>query len=267
MIKVTRSKIYHTINENLCFIESFPVTLQPIHVCDCTQCINTQPVEKPIHTQQYFTYEKSTPKYNIKASLLDLRLVFTWHTPNTNLQKEIYAIPENTGWFDSNKNPNSHAYFTLNNNSIRFEITLPGYQLVDCFMGNIYFGNNIDISKLMNGHSQSKIIQLDKIDPDSIWCHSCSLGNESMKTFNNDNEETQWWNLKNDLLILKEWVDLFEFDKRPVEELQKHLSTISEIPNIIENQILFLTHIIENLTQTELFRCGDYTNNLSSEVS
>jgi hypothetical protein len=131
--------------------ETSPIEAHIHHFeCGCTTNAKTRPLGEPKSVQQTVT---------VSAGDAALSLGTGWLTF------------KKAGWED-------HKYFMFNpsERSMKIEIMLPGYGLVDCFFAHLYYGSSVDTSMLMNGHSPTRLDLSDVAG--KHWLHACCLGKE-----------------------------------------------------------------------------------------
>jgi hypothetical protein len=68
----------------------------------------------------------------------------------------------------------------------KIEVASPGFGLIGYVMLDLFLGNHVDISRLYNGHSPSRIVDLSKIAPDQVWIYT----DEMMRTLGDAEEIT-----------------------------------------------------------------------------
>lgn len=66
-----------------------------------------------------------------------------------------------------------HAYviFDGQQEKAKIEVGSPGFGLIGYVMLDLFLGNRVDISRLYNGHSPSRVVDLSKIAPDQVWIY------------------------------------------------------------------------------------------------
>jgi hypothetical protein len=79
-----------------------------------------------------------------------------------------------------------HAYviFDGQQEKAKIEVASPGFGLIGYVMLDLFLGNRVDISRLYNGHSPSRVVDLSKIAPDQAWVYT----NEMMQTLGDAEE-------------------------------------------------------------------------------
>jgi len=81
-----------------------------------------------------------------------------------------------------------HAYviFDRQQEKAKIEVGSPGFGLIGYVMLDLFLGNRVDISRLYNGHSPSRVVDLSKIAPDQAWIYT----HEMMRTLGDAEEIT-----------------------------------------------------------------------------
>jgi hypothetical protein len=151
---------------------------------------------------------------------------------------------------------NPHAYFWQNPYQLKVEISKKGcsFDNVECFLGDLFFGNKVDISTLMNGHSHSKVVDLSSIDSKDLWVHRCTWGIEAMKILPQDEEFKNWWKFYNDSEELNKKIEPYLSLDFSVDKIRNIVEKDSLILTSIEKKFKFLDSIITNISETNLFK-------------
>jgi len=255
-MEVRRNLFFDTSKGTLRFSENSPEVKECEHqVCNCTKAVTERPEGEPNQKQQYVTFKDKDEYYNFEVILDGEGCKFT-------LRWDGVTWDEDHKW-----KSNNHAYYWFNNNGmIQIEITKKGYGNTGCFFGHMYLGNKIDISRLFNGHSKSKIVKLEEIAPDEIWMHDCMFGGEVMISLPSCDESRMWR-------------QVYEVQKRISEAARTYsddfVSDVEKIREWAEGDDLMLmdvkylckwfSWVTHNLAETEMFRCGDYCYKNSRE--
>lgn len=236
LVKVERNLFFKVQGGgSLRFVEHAPASAfaeDEHHDCGCTTTVRARPAGTPSQVQQEFYIEDEN------ASLRLIGLDGPWLT---------------FGKFGSD---DEHAYFMFNKNerSVRVEITLPDYGLTDCFFAHLYLGNAIDISRFMNGHSPSRIVDLSKIDAQQLWAHGCSFGSEAMRFFSDAAEIEKWREVLHCATEIGQRVGAYNLDRSStVEALRARLEADNEILDHAAKLKALLTPIVD-IKSTEMFR-------------
>jgi len=148
-----------------------------------------------------------------------------------------------------------HAYFWQAPNRFNIEITKKGcsFDGIDCFMSKLFFGNKVDISELMNGHSPSKIIKLEVLDPKDLWVHECSWGHESMRVLPQDRETELWWGLYKAGEELRRKVDPYLSPEFSVDDIKKMAESDRDLLTMTGEAFDSIRFILDNLPNTSLY--------------
>jgi hypothetical protein len=91
-----------------------------------------------------------------------------------------------------------HVYLFIHENRLRFEYYIPDYGIVDYMFVNVFRGNAVDRSTLMNGHSPPKIDTTVPTDH-QLWSYVCFFGKEQF-TLLSDDKLQQTIDLGNEML-------------------------------------------------------------------
>lgn len=221
--------------------------------CNCTKTVTSRPSAPAHQVQQIISLEGEHQKYQVDIRFDSRRegpwITFRWPGPKD-------------GWVDRAEPDRTHAYFIMDvngkKNSLSVEIVLPGYGRTDCFFGHLYFGNQVDVSTLMNGHAPSNIIDLSKIRPNQVWAHECRSGKEAM-TFLREGGETEGWRtLKLTATDQLHAMRPYQEDLHSsVDEIREGVQANEKILTAADIMKVWLAHIVTNLKDTELFRSAD----------
>lgn len=255
MIQVSRYYFYDSPTGTLSFEESSPEKpkCEEHHVCNCTRTVNQKPKTIPASIQQGIIFETKFNKCNLEVDLSNKGCKFTFRWPDT--------LKDPDGFTQRN-----HAYFWFDdNNHIQIERSLKGYGNVSCFFANLYFGNNIDISRFMNGHSPSRVVDLSKIDKDAIWCHECGYGGcEVYAELQKD--WLSWWQIYNleqgSRKRIKPYCNNFEMS---VSDIRAAVSADDKLLADVDDLSYYFFDVANKLQESELFRVGDYCRKKASE--
>lgn len=221
--------------------------------CNCTKSVILRPPTEPRQVQQVISLDEEFNGYRMEFQLCTayeegVWCAFRWKGPLE-------------GWVDKVEPDRTHAYFISNVNGVKnhlsIEVVLPGYGPTDCFFGHLYFGNDVDISKLANGHYPSQMVDLSAIGPEQIWAHDCSWGVEGMAVFRECAETDGWKAVKRDMDEITRRIRPYHGNvTSDVHELRQKVEGDAELLLIAERTKTWLANIVTNLRDTELFRCG-----------
>lgn len=79
-----------------------------------------------------------------------------------------------------------HVYLMVYKNRLGFEYYIPGYGCVNYMFASIFRGNDIERSRLFNGHSPPRI-DTTVADERQLWTYACSFGREKFELLADDN--------------------------------------------------------------------------------
>jgi hypothetical protein len=234
-IKVVRHSFFDVEGGgNLRFTERSPA--EDIHMgeCNCTKNVHVRPSGTPASVQQEFITVDGD---------MSFRLSRLWMT---------------FGEFGGD----NHAYFHFHKDEPSVEIEavpVPGYGLTECFFGHVYLGNQIDISKLMNGGWPSRIVDLSKIGPLDLWLHDCSMGREAMRFMSESDEACMWREALGLAAEIKSFADnkyIGDHDSS-VEALRATIEADCALIGRVTALQRLLAPIAKDLKNTETFSIGD----------
>ena len=232
--------------ENLRFSESSPKKECRDHrICNCTRNVAVKPESIP---SQISTSCKIRKTYASR----DIECAFSSRFPFVQdyIQFNFTARWEEEGLEDA------HAYFWQSLDHFKVEVSKKGcsFEDIECFLGGLFFGNKVDVSNLMNGHSPSRIVDLSSIDANDLWVHYCHWGNEAMKILPRDEEADSWWKLYRDSVELNKRVEPFLSLDFSVDEIRDTIEKDSILLASIERIFQFLDSMITNISETNLFK-------------
>ncbi len=249
MIEITRNLYYYTKEGTLRFRESSPLKEECDHqVCNCTKAVTERPAGEPNQKQQYVEFLSKDNDYNYEVGLAGTGCSFTLRWPGEVWDKDHK-------WCSKN-----HAYYWFHGkDALQVEIIKEGYGRTNCFFGKIYKGNCVDISKMFNGHSNSRIVDLTVKRPDEVWAHYCGCGQEAQCSFR-ETDETQGWR---QAYSIQENLSLRArtYDQDFVSDVEKiRVAVENDKPLLAGAEYLcrWFSWVTRNLDQTEMFRCADY---------
>lgn len=213
-------------------------------LCNCTKNVCVRPDGEPEQVNQSLVIEQQMGDRRLSLEIYGGKIHINFYWPDAEAREK-----------------KAHAYFWHHPNPNRFQIEIikPGYGGTGCFFGSLCFGNDIDISRLMNGHAPSRIIDLAKIGDDEVWAHECSWGTEAMATFDPTNAETGFWmELHKDCSQLEaRLADKVADVSTPVDELRAVFEEDRELLDFAQARSSQLSDILDRLDDTVLFKCCD----------
>jgi len=236
-IKVEKVKFYKGENKHIRFIESTEENSCKDHFdCGCTETVKEKPITRLLSTSNIITAFINFGKYQIEFGF-DGCWTIRWE--------------------------DKHAYFWVSDtdnmyssNSIYIEIYKEGWNSVDYFFSRVFHGPHHRIDTLMNGHSPSRVINLNDISNEDLWIHECNWGKEHWLKFSDiDNRErSKWIEFLKITKILKNCISKFRPESEySVSEIKEILENEKGLSDILNKMTEFLISIVENLEETELF--------------
>jgi hypothetical protein len=157
--------------------EASPLTThQHDFECGCTEHVQQRPAGVPTSVRQ-----DARVSWDDCVIALEPEVAEPWVTFRRANDTEDWIRRRMLGTTEADED---HAYFIFNKhqNGAKIEVSIPGFGLVDCLLVDLFLGNRIDMRRLLNGHSPSRLVDLSKIAPDQVWIHASSWGKESMRT-------------------------------------------------------------------------------------
>ncbi len=194
--RITRHNFFHGETQHERFTEHAPLCVEDVShdLCNCTKTVTERPAGEPESVSQIIEFAETIGKYRMRLEMVshfqggerysasdtheDSAVNFWIHWPRS----ETKPAPR----FGNKED--EHAYFWFSReNSLQVQVSgtgdgfkaREGVDALDCTLGHVYFGNNVDVSRLFNGFSASRVVDLSKIDAGDVWTHHCSFGAES----------------------------------------------------------------------------------------
>lgn len=252
--------------ENIRFTEHSPHVQEHDHaVCDCTKNVSERPKGEPKQvTQEIIFIHEPIGELRPTFTLCDQWLTFFWGAePERTESGHIMA-----------STPYSHANFRFRHrreHSVEITIVPSDVGTIerigDAFFANLFVGNRIDISTLMNGHSPSRIVDLSKIKETDVWVHKCFFGDEAMRVFADCEESRTWQCVMAEVELIERCVDVYRKDfSDPIVELRQRIEKDTRLLELTGSVIKTLAPIVDQaksvpipawLDHTELFRLGN----------
>ena len=170
-------------DRTLRFVEHAPADVHETEhdICGCTQNVAERPKGRPATVQPEIVLYARRPPFDINFDLTSLWLTLRLDQPLPRVEGASVPMRQELRDAFHGFEVIPHAYFIFSERKVDIEITLPGYGLTDCFFAHVFVGNRHDTTCLMNGHSQSRIVDLAKLAFDDVWVHECSVGDEVMR--------------------------------------------------------------------------------------
>ncbi len=181
-ISITRHSFYGgLVGPTLRYTESAPSSAH-VHGfrCGCTVDIDNRPAGSPSQVTQSARHIETYGHLRIELELDS-------HSPG------IWAYwpwPSNLPKLPFSDSSEGHAYFWPNN-GLQIEIVGAQMPIEHALLTRMFFGQDADISRLFNGHSPSRFVDLGTLEGE-VWLHDCSLGKESISLLSDEEEKTQW---------------------------------------------------------------------------
>lgn len=149
-------------------------------ICNCTRSVTERPEGDPTQVSQDITFTREIDGRQAEYRLVGQGLYIdaTKHEPGA---RRLVSFGDDRSSFHFNQPNHLDVY-----------IALPGY-LYGTFSAHLFLGNQIDISKLMNGHSPSRVVKLDQIGAEDLWLHKCFWGHEGIDFFDQRSDEAASW--------------------------------------------------------------------------
>lgn len=259
-ISVVRYSFFNTPKGTLRYAEHSPATFcEEKQICNCTRSVAERPAGKPSAVQQYIEIRQDLGDYRFELRLGHGAPWFTFR----------WRGPEE-GWTYKAEPERAHAYFTSDVNHARnllhAEITVPGYGLVDHFFGDVFFGNKVDTSTLMNGHSPSKVIDLAKIPENQVWTHACNWGKEAITPFKECEETNRWRAIKKEVDAMA--VKAAEYNRDLASTVDGIRLQVMDDEALLGRVLLardWFASILRNLKKTEMWRACDEVNAMTEK--
>ena len=219
-IKVERFSFYKTDGgTNLRYVEHAPEGPHEEHFeCGCTKNVKEKPTGEPDSVHQIITIEEDDTVFLFSPNMRNL----AFRKPGQDRQ--------------------AYFFFGVGQSSVKMELAMPGYGIVDTFFSKIYQGDHIDLSHLYNGHSPSEVLKNrpdglyygdQKIEPSQVWTHVCSWGKETVKFLSSDSREHWLWRDAFDAMAVVELSVKPFIDNvgEPVEKVRADVEACSVLVN------------------------------------
>jgi len=247
-LQVTRYSFFKTIEGTLRFTEHVPPKAECDHpICNCTKNVSTRPIGTPSEVTQSI---RLTPlqlgRLSTEFGLENGWLTFRWEMTPEDIAKCIYDADR--------RDPHAYFMFNPNQRSVRLEIMVPGYGLTDYFFADLYLGNEIDVSRFINGHSPSKIVNLAGCSHTDLWLHKCNWGVERVRVLSNG--EADAW--RDTFSLMEKLNHLMKKYKGaaihwPIEDVWADVNSNLEIFETAHRVADFCEQIVLELPTTQLF--------------
>lgn len=148
--------------------------------CGCTLSADTRPAGSPESIRQEFRI-----LWDDCVMALEDEVSEPWVTFRKARDAESWIARRRTGDDEADED---HAYVIFDGpqEKAKIEVASPGFGLIGYVMLDLFLGNRVDISRLYNGHSPSRVVDLSKIAPDQVWIYT----DEMMRTLGDVEEIT-----------------------------------------------------------------------------
>jgi hypothetical protein len=232
MLSVYKTSFYC---DGRAFSETEPATECHAHqVCNCTRMVSVKPIDGVVHQTKIgltYTSDGNTHSFHKGKFEISIDLMTSFHEDgkvNADKSDDIFCTLRLSG--------DKHIYSTIYNNKVNFEYYVPNYGYVEYMFPDFYRGNQIDKSRLFNGHSYPKI-DTTVSDEKDIWIYNCNWGNEGIKIVTEKAQDLQnFFDLGNQTLSL-------------INNIQvTHNSQPKEVFDLLNT-----SHILNQLSQIEVF--------------
>lgn len=244
--RVTRYSFFRDKHAFTRFDEHSPplcVAEVPHAICDCTRSVEDRPAGEPESVSQIIDFVETIGPYKMRLemtiahhghgiaseeTIADLRrddnLIKFWiHWPRKEgvpaPSKMIHGLRED-----------EHAYFWfLRPDHLKVDVTGTGdHDDLDCTLGNVLFGNAVDVSTFFNGHSPSRVVDLSKIAPDDVWVHHCTIGDEAQAKLEDGREAACWREFKRHADLIRSLIAPINAIDVGVDEVRERASVPAE---------------------------------------
>lgn len=250
-LSVTRYEFYRNPEGGtLRYTESFPPEDHTDHaVCNCTRNVTDRPTTDPDQVSQSVAWAGEIGPYKAEV-----------HLNRNSLYSEV-SYPQFTLRWPGNPDSEegrkqNHAYFWWSKDRLDVEVTGTGDSYVDCSFGRVHFGNQVDTSRLMNGHSPSRIIDLSAFRPEDVWAHECSFGWESVVHLADGPEKDRWREARQDANRIAGIVRRLNSFVAPVSEVYKKVEQRTELAALLDESFLWYVKVLDGLKTTEMYRAS-----------
>ncbi len=251
VVRVYRNNFYLVNDRYESFHEDSPPTPNKHKsICGCTCAVDERPKGIPDQVQQGIYLEsKIDSKYQLSIEMKAEGIHYTlrWQ-----------------GIADEYNNKTKHAYFWFykDKNQVKVEIYKDGYdEGLGYVLGNIYFGNRVDTSAMVNGWLPSEVIRLEDFKEDDVWTHdygyyaSPSSGvKEVISKFDLRGETVMWLGYHNFLKSVADEIKPYAEDfQTDVAVIRENVEKLEFVPDLLRIGKWF-TYIIDNLEDTQVFK-------------
>jgi hypothetical protein len=244
-IEVTKYEFYEGEGQHLKYIDTTKKVKCEHSGCNCTKIVSEKPTTRLKSRQIAIDAFLKRDKYDIEINLRNGNHIFRWG--------------------------DKHAYFNMlyegdyrphKDKGIRIEIFKEGWSSVDYFFATMFLGQHVNISTLMNGHSPSRIIDLNDFGRDDIWLHGCCWGKESVKILGDYKESDMWRRVIETSANVTDWTSLFKPEADyTIQEIKEQVLKQNNVEESINFCVDFFVNVIDNLESTDLYKLSTMIKN------
>jgi hypothetical protein len=260
---------------NLRYTEFSPNKVCKDHkICNCTKQVAIRPEGIPlsINTEAVIHYnidDNRKADWTIRSSALEnnsWNSIFKFKGYWGDWEEKPFGFTRNEITGEYIQDIEKYAYFSREKDGFKIGIPKKGYGLTNHFFGNLFFGNIVDISKLMNGHSPSEVIKLQELTAEDIWVHDCNYGHESMIILKDNIEKTNWKKFLTETDRLNRlFIEPALLSTYTVDDCYHLLESNKELTHLLKWPFEFLLNTIINLDKTEFYKCCTEAYKISYE--
>jgi hypothetical protein len=210
-------------------------------ICGCTSEVSCRPQGASYQRNAHVSLLGEQGKYKVDFNLVNPWLTLKWGINPGGLKFNYETLTS------------GHAYFMgYRPNALNVEITTPGFGNVDHLFANIFYGVGVDVSKLYNGHSPSRVFDGAGIKKDDIWLHFCLFGDEDIYIMETEERE-KWKTLISDTGTLR---SLFrdQLQTCEISALRELYASSPQVQECSTRCTELAKDLLENIKETELFR-------------
>lgn len=226
--------------------------------CNCTQIVAERPEGEPLAINTYCQGEETISGRKLIIDFSpELHYTFRWKEKD--IQEPFGFTREiTTGELKKDSPDDAHAYFWRNKNGLQVEISKKNYGLTDCFFGHLIFGNKIDTSTLLNGHSPSNVLFPERLGEKDIHLHECHWGIEAIEKMVSP-EIDQWWHFLEASDRVAMLVNLHLRNEISLDGCRAIIESLMVTEKLIDDiqwSASFLSSILDNLEDSEMYQCA-----------
>lgn len=160
----------------------------PHDVCCCTREVAERPPGEPTSVSQTVTFTEAVGEYRMRLDLTATRpratpeeaLAAYQHSNNAPHFRVTWPRSRPPGAYSWQQGDERADFHFLRPDHLQVSVSGTGDGGdVDCASGRVLFGNEVDVSTFMNGHSPSRVVDLKVLHPDDAWTHFGMQGHEA----------------------------------------------------------------------------------------